>query len=96
LGRIAAWALEHPGVPVRDSEVFRDTLARIRKAVFEEKKTVLARFCQHLAEENETLAAVDQARVVRALDVLTTRFGYTERSARDAAGRLLSERYANL
>ena len=95
LRRIAAFALEHPGVAVRDSDVFRDSLAKIRKSVFEEKKVVLARFCRLLAEP-EALPAADRERVERAIAVLGSRFGYTERSARDAAGRLLAERYAHL
>ncbi|HSC89293.1 MAG TPA: serine protein kinase PrkA [Polyangiaceae bacterium] len=96
LRRIAAFALEHPGVPVREGEVFRDALARIRKSVFEEKKVVLARFCRQLAEEPESLKPPDKERIERALAVLATRFGYMEQSARDAAGRLLSERYSQL
>ena len=96
LRRIAAWALEHPGQPVRDSDVFQGDLARIRKAVFDDKKTVLARFVRDLAEENEPLKPADQEKVDKAVDVLCSRFGYTPRSARDAAGRLLTERYAHL
>jgi hypothetical protein len=56
---------------------------------------VLARFCRQLADP-EAVVPADRERVEHAISVLATRFGYTERSARDAAGRLLSERYAHI
>lgn len=96
LRRIAAWSLEHPSLSFRNSEVFREALVRIRKAVFDEKRGELAKFCRSIVTEQDKLPEVERRRVERALDVMQARFGYTEASARDAAARLLAGRYSDL
>lgn len=94
MGRIAAWALEHPGAEIKDSQVFRDLLARLRRSVFEDKRGELGQICRLLVEEEQKLKAPDRERISGVIRQLEERFGYTGDSARDAAARLLTTRYS--
>lgn len=96
LQRIAAWAIEHPEIPVQRSEVFRESLTKIRQSVFEEKRSSLAHFCRLLAEAQAEQNSAERSQIESALAILRERFGYSERAARDAAGRLFAERYASV
>lgn len=93
LGRIAAWALDHPGERVRDSDLFRDLLQRLRRSVFQERQAGVARFCQQLVDPEIPREAADERRITQALAWLEEHAGYEPDSARDAAARLVAERY---
>lgn len=95
LGRVAAWALENPGRRVVDSELFAEKLSRLRRSVFDEKKVSFARFLRAVASPDEVKESERRDGEV-GLELLRARFGYEERSARDAAARLFAERYRNL
>jgi serine protein kinase len=93
LGRIAAWALDHPGERVRDSDLFRDLLQRLRRSVFQERQAGVARFCQQLVDPEIPREAADEKRIEQAFIWLEQNAGYRQDSARDAAARLVAERY---
>jgi len=93
LGRIAAWALDHPGERVRDSDLFRDLLQRLRRSVFQERQAGVARFCRQLVDPEIPREAADERRIEQALIWLETNAAYRADSARDAAARLVAERY---
>lgn len=100
ISTIAAWAIDHPDEPVVNSKVFADHIRRMRNAVFEERRTALAKLCRDLVivlrESGEGLsdAQTKAARVL--LDGLIQRYGYNEDSAGDAAASLLRERFRDL
>jgi len=93
LGRIAAWALDHPGERVRESDLFRDLLQRLRRSVFQERQALVARFCQQLVDPEIPREAADEKRIEQAFNWLEQNAGYRADSARDAAARLVAERY---
>ncbi|HEY6725659.1 MAG TPA: serine protein kinase PrkA, partial [Polyangiaceae bacterium] len=100
ISTIAAWAIDHPDEPVVNSKVFADHIRRMRNAVFEERRTALAKLCRDLVivlrESGKGLSDA-QTRAARVLlDGLMTRYGYTEDSAGDAAASLLRERFRDL
>src|SRR5690606_27755218 len=96
MGRIAAWSLDHMGTPVAESDVVRELLGRLRRAVFQQRQAAVAEFCRALVVEDAPRTPQQSQRVEAALLSLTTRGGYTQKSARDAAARLIGERYAAL
>lgn len=100
IGTIAAWAIDHPGDPVVNSRVFADQIRRMRNAVFEERRTALAKLCRDLVvllkEEGEGLADAQKRGATVLLDGLVSRFGYNRDSAGDAAASLLRERFREL
>ncbi len=94
LGRIAAWSLDHPDQPIRESEVVREVLAQIRRAVFQQRQAAVAHFCHLLVDEDLPRSAAEQKQLESAERWLTQEAGYTKRSARDAAAHLIAERDA--
>jgi len=94
MGRIAAWAIDHPGMSISESDIFREKQARIRKTVFQEKRESLGQLCRLLVDDTAEGGAPSDARVIRTLGELVERFGYTEIAARDAVARLLNERFS--
>lgn len=93
LGRIAAWSLDHPGQRLRESEVFGDLLNRLRRSAFQERQAAVARFCRLLVDQELPREPIDQKRIEQAYEWLERKAGYTAISARDAAARLVAERY---
>ncbi len=97
ISTIAAWAIDHPDEPVVNSRVFADQIRRMRNAVFEERRSALAKLCRDLVillrEEGHGLteARSKGARVL--LSGLVEQFGYNDASAADAAASLLRERF---
>jgi predicted Ser/Thr protein kinase len=100
IGRIAAWAIEHPGAKVSHAEVFGAELGKLRKAAFAERRVGIARMCRDLVivvrEEGKGLESARSAAAQRMLDTLVTQSGYEPTSAADAASELLRSRYAEL
>ena len=93
LSRIAAWAIDHPRQPVSRSPVFADKLGKLRNAVFRERRSLLRDFCQKLVEQTQDGVEKRDDDVVTGIDLLKTRFGYSEPALRDAAARLLRARF---
>jgi serine protein kinase len=95
LSRIAAWAIDHPKQKIAQSGIFSDKLAALRAAVFRERRSLLGDFCRRFVEQLQEGAALDK-QVTLALSVMESRFGYSQAAARDAAGRLVTERFQDL
>lgn len=93
LGRIAAWAIDHPGEKVRNSSTMREMFSSLRRAVFAERREALGDFCRKIAGQVTRLDEKDRASIAQGLSNLETQFGYTEQAAKDGAARLLAERF---
>src|SRR5690606_7130727 len=94
MSRIAAWAIDHPGQKLASSEIFRQKLAKIRGAVFHDRRVALGKLCKTFLE---TVGQEDTDRpkeVADALAVLKDRFGYSEKAARDAVAQLYTSRFS--
>ncbi len=100
LNRVAAWAIDNPGIPVDNRVVFAPQLKRIRDAVFAERRVLVARLTRDikrlLREEGEGLDAAHREGAKRAVAQMIERFGYQESSVADAAVVLVRERFADL
>ncbi len=97
LNRIAAWAIENPGKPVRNSEIFSDSIGRLRDAVYGERREALAKLCHHavqvVRESTGNLSDDERKAARRFIDRLCDEKGYSERSMVDAATALIAERF---
>lgn len=94
MGRIAAWALEHPGQPLVTSPVFHSLLSSLRSAVFAEKRGELGTLCRALREKEPVRDPLLQKTADAALRGLMERFGYQEAAVRDSAAYLVAERFS--
>jgi serine protein kinase len=97
IAKIGAWSLDHRGQKPVLTEIFSDLLRKLRDAYFERHKKVIAKGVQDLVvllSGNEGhLAADARTRAEAALEMLTSRYGYTRESARELVGALASLRY---
>jgi serine protein kinase len=100
INAIAAWVIDHPDQPIDHARIFASQLKRLREAVFAERRGAVAKLGRDLVlllrEEGSGLDAQRRAAAERTLAELKQRFGYEDASAADAAGVLLSERFATL
>ncbi|MEB2313776.1 MAG: serine protein kinase PrkA [Sorangiineae bacterium] len=100
ISRAAAWAIEHPGAPIDNATVFAPQLRSMREAVFEERRSAVARLCRDvviwLRGDGSSLAPEAAEAASRVVEELRARFGYEESSAGDAAVALMRERFAEL
>lgn len=100
INAVAAWAIDNPGTELDNGAIFSSSIARLREAVFADRRTALAKLCRDvLVLAREDGAGLDDARrrAARAvLDGLVGSAGYIEASAVDAAAALVNERFASL
>ena len=93
MGRIAAWAIDHPGQKIVQSPIYNEKLSQIRTSVFEERRPALKLLCQKLMETDDQAPKVPDEALERAIEQLSTRFGYTRVAARDIAAQLWTDRF---
>ncbi len=93
MGRIAAWAIDHPGGKIADSPIYQEKLNQIRSAVFQERRGALVSLCRELMTLEEPDVPPQDEQAARAAEQLSQRFGYNLRAARDAAAQLWADRY---
>lgn len=97
INQIAAWAIDHPGEPVANADIFSSAIKRLRQAVFRERRVALARLCQNivllLRENGAGLDLEAQAAARTMVDRLMKDFGYNEDSVVESAVVLLRERF---
>jgi predicted Ser/Thr protein kinase len=100
IGTIAAWAIDHPGRPIDNAQVFAGYLRKLREAAFSERRSQVAKLCRDviilLKEEGAGLNDVRRNAATRACEELYSRFGYESSSAGDAAAALVRERFHQL
>ncbi|MEP7049471.1 MAG: serine protein kinase PrkA [Pseudomonadota bacterium] len=100
IGAIAAWAIDHPDMPLDNAKVFGSQLRRLRESAFAERRVAVAKLCRDLVallrEEGSGLNDARRAAAEKALAVLETRFGYQRGSAGDAAVALVRERFIDV
>jgi hypothetical protein len=99
LGRIAAWAIEQPDHPIDATRVFAAEIARMREAVFADRRHVLGRVCHDLwvllKEGGAGLQEPRRKQASQTLERLRDR-GYDDDCAADAARVLSRERFADV
>ncbi|MBN1608567.1 MAG: serine protein kinase PrkA [Polyangiaceae bacterium] len=99
IGRIAGYTIERPDRPLDARQVFAPELARMRQAVFAQRREALARLCDGiwilLREEGSGLDDGARRRAQSATDRLK-QMGYDEHCAADAARVLARERFADV
>jgi serine protein kinase len=97
IAKIGAWSLDHRGQKPVLSDIFADLLRKLKDAYFEKHRKVIAKGVQDLVvllSGNEGHLNVDaRTRAQAALEMLTSKYGYTRESARDLVGALASMRY---
>jgi predicted Ser/Thr protein kinase len=100
INSIAAWVIDHPDQPIDHARIFASQHKRLRESVFAERRGAVAKLGRDLVlllrEEGSGLDAQRRAAATRTLAELKQRFGYEDASVADAAGVLLSERFAAL
>ncbi len=100
INRVAAWAIDNPDEPMDNERVFKPQLAKLRDAVFSERRVAVAKLCRDavLVLSGDT-GGFDDARRSAAdglVGEMKSRFGYEDSSVKDAGAALLRERYAEL
>jgi predicted Ser/Thr protein kinase len=99
INRIAAWAIDHPGMTLDNGVVFAEQIRRVRQAVFSERREAVARLTRDvivlLRDQGSGLSAAEQT-AARAVVERLAPHGYEEPSTADAAGALVRERFADL
>ncbi len=98
VGRIAAFAIDHPGEPVDPAEVLRDLVERVRAAFFVDRRRQLARLLRDLLyvlDGRDGLEAPRREAAEALFETLRERFGYEACCARVAFAELLEARYAD-
>ncbi|HEY0252084.1 MAG TPA: hypothetical protein VGC41_11195, partial [Kofleriaceae bacterium] len=97
IAKIGAWSLDHRGQKPVLGEIFGDLLRRLRDAYYERHKKTIAKgitdLVAYLSGNESHLNADAKVSAARALETLTTKYGYNKDSARDLVGALASLRY---
>lgn len=100
LSRIAAWAIEHPGEPIKNGTIFEAQIRTIRDSVFADKRLALARLCRDVVvlgrEDGSGLDLARTAAAERTIVAICEKFGYVRRSAVDSAAMLVKLRFSEL
>lgn len=97
ISAVAAYAIEHPGERPPFTRVFPRHLQQLREASWASRKKQLTEILEDTLRTSASPPLQDAARRERAratLEAMTTRFGYSERGARDVLAELLARRYA--
>ncbi|MBA3500199.1 MAG: serine protein kinase PrkA, partial [Deltaproteobacteria bacterium] len=97
IAKIGAWSLDHRGQKPVMSEIFSDSMRKLRDAYFEKHRKTIAKgisdLVMFLAGNQGSLAPEPLGRAQTALATLVDKYGYTRESARDLVGALASLRY---
>ncbi len=100
MGRIAAFAIDHPEEDIELARVLSDFLERMRAAFFEERRQQLARLAMDvltlIEEDEDDLDEVRRGRAEAVFETLRERFGYERCCLRVALAELLRVRYADV
>lgn len=93
--RIAAWAIDHPGLPIPYEQLFGDILEALRKRYHKEREEAIEQLSAQLlrfeTEDWGSVSAEDQARVSAAFTRLGE-FGYDTVCAKEALAYVLQHR----
>jgi predicted Ser/Thr protein kinase len=97
IASIGAWRIDNPEGAVDYARIFPDLFKRLSDHFFEERKRQLKRnvenILKYLGDEKSALSNKEQTQVKATMEQMTTRFGYTEASAKDAIVFLVRKRY---
>lgn len=96
LGAIAAWAIDNPEQEVDYQTLFPRYIEQLRQAYFDERRGQIGEIGRGVIavlEEDDTIDADVREAAQQALNVLTTRYGYENSSAKVALGALVAARY---
>ncbi len=98
IATIGAWRIDNPEPQVDYAKIFPDLFKRLSDHFFEERKRQLKRNVEQvlrsLSDEQGALSPRELQQARSTLEVMGSRFGYTEASAKDAILFLMRKRYA--
>jgi len=98
IANVGAWRIDNPEGNVEYRRIFPDLFKRLSDHFYDERKRTLRinaeNTLKYLGDERNTLSAKEQQQVRQTLEQMTTKYGHTEASARDAIVFLMKKRYA--
>jgi len=98
IANVGAWRIDNPEGQVEFRRIFPDLFKRLSDHFYEERKRTLRinaeNTLKYLGDERASLSAKEQTQVKQTLEQMTTKYGHTEASARDAIVFLMKKRYA--
>jgi predicted Ser/Thr protein kinase len=98
IANVGAWRIDNPEGSVEYRRIFPDLFKRLSDHFYDERKRTLRinaeNTLKYLGDERSSLSTKEQAQVKQTLEQMTTRYGHTEASARDAIVFLMKKRYA--
>lgn len=98
IAAIGAHRLDHPDAVLDYRRIFPDLFRRLKDHFFDERKRTVSRNVDHilryLSDDRSALSSKESAQARATLDVMRTRFGYVDSSARDAIVFLMRKRYS--
>jgi predicted Ser/Thr protein kinase len=97
IATVGAWRIDNPEGLVVYRRIFPDLFKRLSDHFYEERKRTLRVNAENtlklLSGERSSLSTKEQQQVERTLEVMKTKYGHTEASARDAIVFLMKKRY---
>lgn len=98
IANVGAWRIDNPEGKVEYRRIFPDLFKRLSDHFYDERKRTLRinaeNTLKYLGDERSALSAKEQLQVQQTLEQMTTKYGHTEASARDAIVFLMKKRYA--
>ncbi|MBM4779183.1 MAG: serine protein kinase PrkA [Archangiaceae bacterium] len=98
IANVGAWRIDNPEGAVEYRRIFPDLFKRLSDHFYDERKRTLRinaeNTLKYLGDERNSLSAKEQTQVRATLEQMTTKYGHTEASARDAIVFLMKKRYA--
>lgn len=98
IANVGAWRIDNPEGSVEYRRIFPDLFKRLSDHFYDERKRTLRinaeNTLKYLGDERSSLSTKEQAQVRATLEQMTTKYGHTEASARDAIVFLMKKRYA--
>jgi predicted Ser/Thr protein kinase len=100
ISRVAAWAIDHPGEKLPYPTLFPQYLQQLRDVFFQDRRRQVVSIARDvvvlITDEGSGLDADARRRAEEVLRDLRERRGYEDRSARDALGALLKDRFVEV
>lgn len=97
IANVGAWRIDNPEGAVEYRRIFPDLFKRLSDHFYDERKRTLRinaeNTLKYLGDERSSLSAKEQTQVRATLEQMTTKYGHTEASARDAIVFLMKKRY---
>ncbi len=98
ISNIGAWRIDNRDLEVDYARIFPDLFKRLSEHFYVERKRTLQHNAENilkfLSDDRAGLSTKEQTQVRSTLDLMASKYGYTDPSARDAIVFLMKKRYA--